>query len=60
MGEMMRENDPEKLERVMAAILTMKKFDLEAIKRASAGKGSTVPDAELRPFTPTSSWPGKL
>jgi predicted 3-demethylubiquinone-9 3-methyltransferase (glyoxalase superfamily) len=42
MGEMMLENDPEKLERVMAAVLTMRKLDLAVLKRASGGEGGGV------------------
>jgi len=45
MSEMMRENDPEKMERVMAAVLTMKKLDLEALKRAAEGSDSAVAEA---------------
>ncbi len=42
MGEMMQENDAEKLERVMAAVLTMRKLDLAVLKRASGGAGGGV------------------
>ena len=45
MSEMIRENDPEKMERVMAAVLTMKKLDLEALKRAAEGSDSAVAEA---------------
>ena len=45
MGELMKEGDPEKLERVMAAVLTMKKLDIATLKRAAEGKGSPVAGA---------------
>ena len=38
----MQDKDPAKGERVMAAILTMKKLDLEALRRAHRGEESEV------------------
>lgn len=42
LGQMMQDKDPAKGERVMAAILTMKKLDLEALRRAYRGEESEV------------------
>jgi hypothetical protein len=39
---MMQDKDPAKAERVMAAILTMKKLDLEALRLAYRGEESEV------------------
>ena len=33
-GEMLRDKDPKKTERVMAALMRMKKLDIAALKRA--------------------------
>jgi hypothetical protein len=38
MDKMMRDQDPEKLDRVTQAFLPMKKFDLAALQRAYEGK----------------------
>lgn len=38
MGEMMSDKDPKKSERVMQAMLTMKKLDVERLKQAYEGK----------------------
>ncbi len=37
--EMLQDKDPEKAKRVMAAMLTMKKIEIEALKRAYDGRG---------------------
>lgn len=42
LGRMMQDKDPAKAERVMAAILTMKKLDLDALRRAYRGEESEV------------------
>ena len=42
LGRMMQDKDPAKSERVMAAILTMKKLDLDALRRAYRGEESAV------------------
>ncbi len=42
MEEMMLDKDPERSERVMAAVMTMRKFDVEALKRAYEGKDSAA------------------
>jgi predicted 3-demethylubiquinone-9 3-methyltransferase (glyoxalase superfamily) len=42
LGQLMQDKDPAKGERVMAAILTMKKLDLEALRRAYRGEESEV------------------
>jgi hypothetical protein len=39
---MMQDKDAAKAEQVMAAILTMKKLDLEALRRADRGEESEV------------------
>jgi predicted 3-demethylubiquinone-9 3-methyltransferase (glyoxalase superfamily) len=38
LGEMLSDSDPQKAKRAMEAMLTMKKIDIAALKRASAGK----------------------
>jgi predicted 3-demethylubiquinone-9 3-methyltransferase (glyoxalase superfamily) len=38
MGELMKEQDPQKLARVTEAFLKMKKFDIAALERAAQGK----------------------
>jgi len=38
MGDMMRDKDEKKLARVTEAFLKMKKFDINALKRAYEGK----------------------
>jgi len=40
--EMMQDQDAERSERVMAAVLTMTKFDIAALKRAYEGSESAV------------------
>jgi len=40
--QMMQDKDAERSERVMAAVLTMRKFDVDALKRAYEGTESTV------------------
>ena len=42
LGRWMQDKDPTKGERVMAAVLTMKKLDLEALRRAYRGEESEV------------------
>lgn len=42
LGRLMQDKDPTKGERVMAAVLTMKKLDLEALRRAYRGEESEV------------------
>lgn len=39
MGEMMGSKDPEKVARITQAFLKMKKFDIDALKRAYEGFG---------------------
>jgi predicted 3-demethylubiquinone-9 3-methyltransferase (glyoxalase superfamily) len=36
-GELMEDKDPDKAERVMAALLTMTKFDIDTLQRAAEG-----------------------
>lgn len=45
MGEIWKGGDPEKQERVMAAVLTMKKLDIETLRRAAEGRESAVAGA---------------
>ena len=42
LDRMMQDKDPAKTERVMAAVLTMKKLDLDALRRAYRGEESEV------------------
>ena len=42
LDRMMQDQDPAKTERVMAAVLTMKKLDLDALRRAYRGEESEV------------------
>ncbi len=39
LGELMSDSDPERSGRVMKALLTMKKIDIEALRRAAEGQG---------------------
>lgn len=45
LGEMLKDADVEKSERVMAAMLTMRKIDLESLERAYQSKDSAVAGA---------------
>ena len=45
LAKMMKDGDAEQLERVMAAVLTMKKLDLETLERAYEGEPSAVGSA---------------
>jgi predicted 3-demethylubiquinone-9 3-methyltransferase (glyoxalase superfamily) len=43
LGEMLQDKDPEKAKRVMAAMLTMKKLDIAALRRAHGGRLAPAP-----------------
>ena len=45
LGEMLKDEDTEKSERVMAAMLTMRKIDLETLERAYQGTDIAVAGA---------------
>ena len=42
LGEMLRDKDPEKSRRVMAAMLKMKRIDIEALKTAYEGRSASA------------------
>jgi predicted 3-demethylubiquinone-9 3-methyltransferase (glyoxalase superfamily) len=49
MGELLKDADPEKSQRVMQALLQMVKLDIKALKRAYNGTGKSVKTQNLKP-----------